>query len=152
MRIAGTISDVLNAYDDVAFEIYVSGCYRACPGCHSCDLQSFDVGKRLDAEAFRKLVDDIEENSDFTGIISILGGDLLCQNEDEARRFVGLLEYFFPNKKLWLFTGAEPDELPYWAKKSFDVIKCGRFDQELYIPGAFPASTNQKVLRKGVDY
>jgi organic radical activating enzyme len=65
MRLAGTISDVVNAYDDVAFEIYVSGCTRGCPGCHSPELQSFDVGQEITQHELYKLINLLSDESDF---------------------------------------------------------------------------------------
>jgi hypothetical protein len=83
--------------------------------------------------------------------IRIMGGDLLCQNGIEVLTFCGKLIKYFRDKELWLFTGAEIEEVPDYVKTTFDVIKTGRYVQELHQEG-FPASSNQKVLRKGDDY
>lgn len=150
MRIAGVIFDAVNAYDGIAVEIYVSGCTRNCPGCHSPELQSFMVGGEWN-DIKEQVIEDIDNESYFIDIISIIGGDLLCQPEEEAREFVADLKKHFPDKKYWLFTGAEREEVPQWVFNEFDVIKVGRYDETQRQEG-FPSSKNQKLLYKGVDY
>jgi organic radical activating enzyme len=146
MNIAGTIKDAINAYDAIAYEIYVSGCTRNCKGCHSPELQDFSYGEKLDT---RKLMDNMHKEEGWFDIISIIGGDLLCQDEYEAIEFVLDLKLEFPNKKFWLFTGA--DEVPLLWLHLFDVVKYGRYDESQKQNG-FPASKNQKIIRKGIDY
>ena len=148
MRIAGIIYPALNAYDGIAYEIYVSGCYRNCKGCHSPELQSFDYGEPLDTE---QLIKDIKKLGNWVDIISFLGGDLLQQDKNEVLRLLAVIKANFPNKKLWLFTGQKQEDLPLVVKKFFDVIKCGEYDETKKQEG-FPASSNQKILYKHIDY
>jgi anaerobic ribonucleoside-triphosphate reductase activating protein len=149
LNLAGTQFPAFAPYlDRVAYEIYVSGCDRRCPACHSPELQDFSFGEKLDKAQLLKKMKEVRELFD---IVSILGGDLLCQNEHEARQFVIWLKNSFPNKEFWLFTGADLREVPDWAKEMFHVIKTGKYISELFQEG-FPASTNQKLLHKGDDY
>ena len=54
-----------------------------------------------------------------------------------------------PKKEYWLFTRYE--DLPCWVLEFFDVIKIGEYKQDLKVDG-FPASSNQKILKRGRDY
>lgn len=151
MNIAGTQFPAFVPYaDKVAYEIYVSGCDRRCPACHSPEQQDFSFGVELETCA-KALLKNMNESQELFEIIAVLGGDLLCQSEHEARRFVIWLKNYFPKKELWLFTGADAADLPIWAKEMFDAIKTGKYIKKLRQEG-FPASGNQKLLRKGADY
>ena len=61
----------------------------------------------------------------------------------------------FKTKEFWLFTGYNLEDLQKdefdWVFMFFDVIKVGPYVEELK-QERFPASSNQKVLKKGVDY
>jgi anaerobic ribonucleoside-triphosphate reductase activating protein len=129
-------------------ELYISGCSRNCPGCQNPYLSSFTYGEQLNLE---KLIDYLEERKNLFSIISITGGDILCQPELEAMQFCSTLKLCFPDKLFWLFTGAEFEEIPKWYLKIFDVIKTGPYKEELKTD-TFPASSNQKVLYKGKDF
>lgn len=148
MNIAGVVFPAFNAYDGVAYEIYVSGCTNACYNCHSPALMDFNYGSPID---LAKLVADIDVKRDWIDTIAILGGDLLCQDKFDAMRLVTVLKANFSDKKFWLFTGSEIEDIPSWMKEIFDVIKTGKYVEELKQVG-FPASSNQKVLKRGIDY
>lgn len=149
MRIAGTIPNAVNAYDGVAYEIYIQGCTRNCKGCHSPGLQNYEDGTPLDID---EILQDIKKYEQWIDIISFLGGDPLCQDNNEFMRLVTCITAAFPTKRLWLFTGAEIDDVPLWCQFYFNVIKTGKFEEDLFQQGKFPASSNQKVLSRGVDY
>lgn len=148
MNIAGIIKDAVNCYTGVAIEIYVSGCYHNCPGCHNPELHDYDYGNPLNEI---ELYGVLESEYGWFDIISVLGGDLLCQDEKEAQEFARTLRCVFPDEELWLFTGFELDEVPGWAKQYFDVIKTGSYRQDLP-KGEILASNNQRFNYKGKDY
>lgn len=146
LRLGGIIFPAVNCYDGVAYEIYISGCNKRCKNCHNPEMQDFNYGNPLDTE---NLLKDIKNNSSWIDIISFLGGDPLDQKDNEFMRLIVAIKAKFPKKKLWLFTGNT--EVPLWVKEMFDVIKVGQYVEELRQDG-FPSSSNQKILRKGVDY
>lgn len=148
MNISPLIYDCTNGYDGTAVEIYVSGCWRGCKGCHNPQMQSFDYGKPLN---YKELTEELRGYENWFDIIGVLGGDLLCQDYIESRIFGGVLKAFFPDKKLWLFTGAELDDVPHWCLEIFDVIKTGTYEESLRQSDGL-ASSNQRINRKGVDY
>jgi anaerobic ribonucleoside-triphosphate reductase activating protein len=148
MNISGIIWDAVNIYDGVAVEIYISGCNHNCPGCHNPEMQDFNYGKPLD---IIELIDILNKQQDWFDIISILGGDLLCQPEEKSKILLRTIVDIFPDKKLWLFTGKDFEEVPQWCFSIFDVIKTGRYMQNLE-PGDKLSSWNQKFWYKGKDY
>jgi anaerobic ribonucleoside-triphosphate reductase activating protein len=148
MNLAGVIFPALNVYDGVAVEIYISGCYRNCPGCHNKEMQNFNYGQFLN---INKLVQYLKEREEWFDVIAFLGGDILCQPNLVSGGLITILSRQFPKKKFWLFTGAELSEVPQWAKDYFNVIKCGKYIEEL-ATNDFPTSSNQKLYYKGVDY
>ena len=148
IKIGGEVFPAFNPYDKPTYEIHLSGCTRKCKGCHNEILQNFNYGEELNTIEF---INKLKTRVKLYDVISIMGGDLLCQDFFEAKDFINMLKLAFKKKEFWLFTGAEIHEVPLWAKEDFDYIKTGCYKEELKQEG-FPASSNQKLLRKGVDY
>lgn len=148
IRIAGTEFSLKNK----SFEIYMQGCYRKCAGCHNPDTQPFDGGKKVDLVEFcAEIKKRIEPFDNLIENIYITGGDLLCQDESIAKEISEFICYYFSSVyKIWLFTGAKEIDLPEWVWIYYDVVKCGRYDENKLNPkGSFPASKNQKLLFNG---
>jgi len=148
MKIGGEVFPAFQPYIKPAYEIHISGCTRNCLGCQNPELQDFNYGEELDVNEYIK---KLKKRTKFYEVISILGGDLLCQDFFEAENFARMLRVAFPKKDLWLFTGEKIHLVPRWAKEVFDYIKVGEYKEEMKQEG-FPASTNQQLLKKGVDY
>jgi anaerobic ribonucleoside-triphosphate reductase activating protein len=148
MNIASIQFPCFNPYIEPTIEIYVSGCNRKCKGCHNPELQNFNYGEPLDLE---KLINYLKEREELFTSISITGGDLLEQNEKEAKELVEKLINQFPTKLMWLFTGSEKEKIPLWGFEYFDRIKVGSYKEELKQDG-FPSSSNQRMLVKRKDY
>jgi len=148
MNISPLLFDCTQGYDGTAVEIYVSGCTRNCKGCHNPQMQSFNHGKEL---WYSDLIQELNEHKEWFDIISILGGDLMCQNLFDAATFTKILHRKFPDKKLWLFTGAELSEVHGFFLEHFDVIKTGTYEESLRQSTGL-ASSNQRLNMKGSDY
>jgi hypothetical protein len=147
MKINNVQFPVFNPYSKPTYEIYVAGCLNACPECHLKELWDFDNGEEVTDGFFKKM----EDRRDWFDCISVLGGDLLYQDDKEAHCFCSNLKFHFSDKEFWLFTGKDFSEVPKWCFQYFDVIKCGKYIKELK-QERFPASSNQKVYRRGKDY
>lgn len=153
IRIAGTEFSLKNK----SFEIYIQGCYRKCPGCHNPGTQPFTGGRLVNiydyiAEQYYKIEPYIDNG--LVKNIYISGGDLLCQEEEKAIEFSSLISFWFhPPLHTWLFTGADENRIPSWVWNYYDIVKCGAYREDMRNPeGAFPASSNQKLLfNKYVD-
>ena len=120
-------------YPHRAVEIYVSGCTRACPGCHNPELQRYGVGKKWQ----RWLRDNThrlhDEYSQLTDRIWVMGGDLLCQQPEDAVEFLRALRNASgPAVPVWVWTGEDdagaidPDIL-----NLADVWKLGAYREDL---------------------
>lgn len=112
-----------------AFEIYVSGCKRHCPGCHNPEAQAFGKGKS--AHLWMR-----ENRYKFmTGTFSrvwVLGGDLMDQAPHEAHEFIrDLRKALKPGMELWLWTGHELDDIPTRLRSMFDWLKTGDYREDL---------------------
>ena len=112
-----------------AFEIYVSGCKRHCPGCHNPEAQAFGKGKSA------RLWMNESRYKFATGTFSrvwMLGGDLMDQAPHEAHEFIrDLRKAMKPGVELWLWTGHEFDEVPLRILGEFDVVKTGAYREDL---------------------
>lgn len=151
MKLVSIQYPVFNPYDKSTVELYFSGCTRRCRGCHNPELANFDMGDELDEKKIKEVIDYLKLRDGFFDIISFTGGDPLCNNHEEFLNFVSILKKEFQHKEFWLFTGADKEELKTFPKYYFDVIKCGSYNEKLKQEG-FPASSNQKILKKGKDY
>ncbi len=134
-------------YNKPAIEIYVAGCLGTCHNCHNPQLHNFNLGKPFDYGCLGYL----KEREDLFEAIGFLGGEFLDQNLSEFKSVAKLLRNIFKTKEFWLFTRYEIEEIPEWCKEVFDYIKVGKYIEELKQEG-FPASSNQKLLKKGVNY
>jgi len=148
MNIANVQFPIFEPYNKPTYEIYVSGCYRGCKGCHNYYLRDFNYGEKLD---IANMVNNMLERELLFDIVSFLGGEPLDQDKEELVSLIKEIKDKLPNKKLWLFTGYDKKEVDKELFKYFDVIKVGCYIEELQQDG-FPASSNQKVLIKGEDY
>jgi len=148
MKIANIQHPIFLPYNKPTIEIFISGCNDGkgrCKKCHNPQLWNFDVGDEINDNFYKNL----KEKEDFYECISLLGGCPLDQDRHDLLDFLMRLRHLFPDKEKWLFTGK--DEVPNWVKEYFDYIKIGKYDENLKTDG-FPASSNQRVLKRGVDF
>ena len=113
-----------------AFEIYVSGCKRRCPGCHNPEAQAFGKGKSarlwMNENRFKLKTGTFSR-------IWILGGDLMDQPHHEAYEFVRDLRRIMPKSmELWLWTGHGFDDVPLRILGEFDVVKAGAYREDMH--------------------
>ena len=147
MNIGGIQFPCFLPYGKPTYEIYVSGCDHSCDDCHNPELQDFNYGYQWSKSNILVM----KEREHLFEVISIMGGDLLCQPIGDSVQFMVSLTNEFPNKEFWLFTGKEPNEIKNWVWSYFDYIKVEKYNKELKQDG-FPSSSNQRVLSKGKDY
>ena len=109
-------------------EIYVSGCDGICGSqCHNYELRDFNLGECY-LKALPKILSKVECSGSMIDNIWVLGGEPMLQNLDELKDFVKKIKT--TNKKLWLFTRFEYDEVieRFSDYNMFDYIKCGKYD------------------------
>ena len=146
VRIAGSEYNPVHQ----ALEIYVSGCTRQCPGCHNPETWDFDKGTPWETWVS---LNSVKLQAGLLKHIWILGGDLLCQKDmDEVLRLIKFLGSF--GLKLWLWTGADPKEVPRELWPYFAYIKTGPYREggtsvyysyELDAPRLKLVSNNQQL-------
>lgn len=157
MNYYGKREGVLASTDGIAFEIYVSGCNGYCKDCHSKHTWDFNQGILMD-DYFYNEVFKIMQNKEWQfDNIALLGGEPLDNDKKDIINFAKKMKSYFENKKLYLYTHFELNEINDEIKKHFDFIKTGKFDEKKYNDeycsnGVYLKTTNQKMNKKGVDY
>lgn len=147
MKIASIQFPAFNPYNKSTIEIYFSGCLNNCKNCHNPELHNFEIGEIATLEHINYII----KRKNLFDVVAFLGGEPLNQNDNEFYEVVNCLKSNLQDKEFWLFTGKEIEDVPIWCKSIFDYIKVGRYIEELKQEG-FPASKNQRLLKKGKDY
>lgn len=133
-----------------SLDIYFSGCNP--PHCKEC--QNPELWKFVNKNNYIKKFKDIEEKvKNFDTLIEnimLFGGEPLDQNHDEFLDFLNKLKTL--NKKVYLFTRYDIDEVPENIKFLCNYIKCGRYLPELktndnIMYGITLATSNQKIYK-----
>lgn len=154
---------------DIVLRLVFSGCKKGangnpCKGCHNPGLWGFDLkAEGIYEELEKQLEEWKKDNADFT-IISVIGGEPLDQEPEEADKVLKLVKKYY-SVPVITYTGYTEEKVfcgklsehPFVA--SADYIKCGPYieelvpDEEEYNKQSLPklASTNQslyKVIRE----
>lgn len=140
-----------------AVEIYLSGCREPhCHGCHNPETWDFTLGSPWGPQAIEYVNRLVSRHPRLVKNIWVLGGEPLDQPRRELQ---SLLEWAssLPLIKVWLFTGYELPDIPDFAFCPCSYIKTGAYDSRLTTPiytsyGISLASSNQRVLCRGIDY
>jgi anaerobic ribonucleoside-triphosphate reductase activating protein len=140
-----------------SLDFYLSGC-NANPKCAECanpELWNFDIGVEYDSKFFSYIERRVKEFDLLIDNIMILGGEPLDQNEDKLLELLFDLKHL--NKKIWLFTRYELNEISDNIKFYCDYIKTGKYIPELKTDNNIQydiqiATSNQKIFKKGVQF
>lgn len=160
MKIAGINYEI----DTQSIDIFISGCYGNCKGCHNEDIKDFNIGNPNLKEAFDKVesivnsLKGMPKGSLTVKHIRLMGGEPLDNNLEILKSFVDTLSTF--NIPMVLFTRRELDHLKARSKynyflETFDYIKCGPYDcsvttyKEQY---GMTILENQNYYKKGLEY
>lgn len=152
MKIAGT--EYTLKYQSL--DIYISGCKPPhCVGCHNPETWDFSVGVDFDDSVMGSIGAKVHRHVHMIKNIMIFGGEPLDSDHQEVIRFLTLLKGF--NRPIWLFTRYDLDDIPIEIKQLCDYIKTGAYLPKLSVDnyeqhGIELATSNQKVLKKGVDF
>lgn len=138
----------------IRVSLFVSGCYFNCPGCFNKEAQDFKYGKEFGYKEVKLILDRLKDDN-IQGL-SILGGDPLCQSEDDIELLIALCRRVKEmGKDIWIWSGRTLDEVCDIQEFSMyrnllaycDVFVDGRFIQNQYHP-AIPwrGSLNQRII------
>lgn len=154
--------DISNG-EGVGVSLFVQGCCFRCRGCFNPETWDFSGGKEWNDTIKHKFIEIA--NKPYIVRISILGGEPLCdENVTDVLSLVNELKVTYPDKKIWIYTGYNFDDIiqkgkiekqKYW-KERFEVISKatvvvdGQFqieNQDLYNEKiVFAGSTNQRII------
>lgn len=141
-----TKDDMLNG-DGLRVVLWVSGCSHKCPGCHNPITWDPECGVMFDEDAKKEIFDELEKS--YISGITFSGGDPLYEtNVPEVTTFAKEIKEKFPEKTIWLYTGALWEDICEMEIISYvDVLVDGEFeidkkDNQLHWKG----SANQRVI------
>ena len=141
-----TKDDMLNG-DGLRVVLWVAGCSHCCKECHNPITWDPNGGLEFDEAAKQEIFVELEK--DYIHGITFSGGDPLhLNNAYDVSELAREIREKFPNKSIWLYTGAKWEEakharvIPY-----LDVLVDGEFivekkDVNLHWVG----SSNQRVI------
>lgn len=130
--------------------IWLPGCSRNCPGCHTPWTHDYNIGMDFTQDDFEGLCQLLEKP--YIAGLTISGGDPLLQSEDvliDLCQLVFDIKERFPDKTIWIYTGYWLEELSgiqLDILKYCDCIVEGPFEldkKDTTLP--FRGSTNQKI-------
>lgn len=141
--------DLVNNPKDktASFTIWFSGCDMRCKNCQNPVLWDKNKGHAYTAESIVDIVCTTCSELNI-GSVVFLGGEPLQQDIQELLFVCQRL--YEANLKIWLYTGYEFNEVPKELLQYLNIIKCGRYVEELAQDG-FPASSNQRIYKRIVQ-
>ena len=139
--------------------LFVSGCARNCKGCFNKEAQDPAFGKPFDDKAKQKIFKELEY--DWCRGLSLLGGEPLSKLSDNRKTVIAFAKEVkekFPTKDIAIWSGytleeIQADDTMKDILKYIDVLVDGPFVEEqkdLSVP--FRGSSNQRILKRGVDF
>lgn len=130
--------------DTASHTIWFSGCTVHCNGCHNKALWNKSAGKEYSAGMVTFAVCSQCEKLGVKDVV-LLGGEPLEQDLSDLVKLVLNLKENGLN--VWLYTSKEFDEVPMVIRDHIDVLKTGKYDEDLKCNDLLPTS-NQKLFRK----
>lgn len=132
-----------------SIDIYLAGCSGVpkCSGCHNPESWDFNIGKPI-SEIFSKIESMLRTGGHLIENIMIFGGEPIDQNHSELELLLNDLKLY--QKKIWVFTRYEIQEVPDFVKTRVDFIKTGRYIPDLTCVdnvqfGIKLSTSNQKI-------
>lgn len=149
--------DIANG-EGVRVSLFVSGCRNKCKGCFQPETWDFTYGKLFDRGAAEEIFSALD-NPSVRGI-TVLGGEPLePENQSEVLSLIREVRRRFPEKSVWLYTGATYDQLSGGEISRYhteyledilsllDILVDGPFvEKEKSLGLRFRGSKNQRVI------
>lgn len=147
MRYHDITKDDMRNGDGLRVVLWVSGCAHHCRGCHNPVTWDPSDGLCFDEAAKRELFCQLERP--YISGLTLSGGDPLHPaNYPEVLRLVRETKEKYPNKTIWLYTGADWEEI--WKLPIFqyvDVCVDGEYDETARDTKLmWKGSKNQRVI------
>lgn len=141
-----TKDDMLNG-DGLRVVLWVSGCAHCCDGCHNPVTWDPNGGLLFDEDAKEELFEQLEKP--YISGITFSGGDPLHPaNRLEVWELMAEIRERFPDKTIWLYTGAVWEEIYSDPLMEYvDVVVDGEFQKEKKDTKLlWKGSSNQRVI------
>lgn len=163
IKYAGIIFDDVANGDGVGAVFFTQGCPHQCKGCHNPNTWDENGGMFLENNELNYLFKYFEDVP-FASRLTISGGDPLSKhNLDLTEYIIKEFKKRFPNKKIWLYTGYNYDDIlmDYTVteeyhrntKQRFNIVKNCDFivDRKFKINKRdvslkFRGSSNQRII------
>lgn len=141
-----TKDDMLNG-DGLRVVLWVAGCSHCCSECHNPITWDPNGGLLFDEAAKQEIFAELEKN--YISGITFSGGDPLhIANSFEVTRLAKEIRERFPEKTIWLYTGALWEEVCHMEiAKYLDVLVDGEFEvdkKDALL--CWKGSSNQRVI------
>lgn len=155
-KYAGLIkNDMING-EGVCVSFWTQGCPHKCPGCHNPETWDYDKGMEVPTDIKEQIIKAISANG-IKRNFSVLGGEPLCEENLLLTKQILLdVKLAYPYIKTFLWTGYTLENLSQEQKevlKYVDTLIDGLYCQELRdITLKLRGSSNQRVLKKGIDF
>ena len=140
--IARIFTSFVDVPDKISAAVYFSGCSLRCKGCQNKEFWEKESGVLMsDVEIMEKI-----KNNPLADYVAFLGGEPtdqmdflihLCKKVEQEVK-----------KPIAIYTGREFETLPKELLDTIDFIVCGPYREDLFVQGAWPASSNQRVFKK----
>lgn len=134
--------------------IWFAGCSHRCVGCHNQHTWDYNQGTPLiEPGVISKIFEEVDK--EYISGITLAGGDPFSQTNEslnELLAFIIKYKEIFPEKDIWIYSGATYDsDMLHPIKKQIldlcDVMVDGPFILALRDPDlAFRGSSNQRVI------
>ncbi len=141
-----TKDDMLNG-DGLRVVLWVAGCSHCCKGCHNPVTWDPDGGLLFDETAKKEIFDQLDKS--YISGITFSGGDPLhSANRAEVQRFAKEVKERYPDKTIWLYTGALWEQIYEEPVMQYlDVVVDGEFIQtQKDTTLLWKGSKNQRVI------
>lgn len=151
MRIAGIETDDTANGKGFGVVVWVQGCRVHCRGCQNTETWDFSKGREITIDDAIYIINELKRPE--IKRITISGGHPFePENSQGVLDLVKFVKEKFPNKEIWIYSGATYEELilnPTYKNilKYCDVLVDGPFILEQRdISLAFRGSSNQRVI------
>lgn len=147
--------DLVNG-EGVRCSLFVSGCSHGCDGCFNEEAWDYRSGTDFGEEQVLDILDELSKPY-ITGL-SLLGGDpLMPKNISTVIDLCKRVKEKYPDKNIWCWTGYTLEEVYNNHAKEIlqycDVLIDGKFmNEQKDLTLSFRGSSNQRILRKGIQY
>lgn len=141
-----TKDDMLNG-DGLRVVLWVAGCDHCCEKCHNPITWDPNGGVPFDESAKQEIFEQLEKP--YISGITFSGGDPLhSANRMDVRKFMEEVKTRYPDKTIWLYTGALWEEIKNLSFMNYvDVLVDGEFHiKELDKKLRWKGSKNQRVI------